>query len=160
MAYPSYQYAVGYQNQKLTEEKQIEFNEKDKRRSEISAKLADLEAKKEQKDKEIAAQSEYLNKRSELLSAMHDKKVNYPMKSKAIYDISNLINKQEGTLYKIYNSDQNLTFTIRTDTEKKMTELLDDISKTRGYSVNTELIVLDENNQTVAYESNVSVKMR
>ena len=41
-----------------------------------------------------------------------------------------------------------------------MTELLKAISNTKGYNVDTKLILLDENNQTIAYESNVSVEMK
>lgn len=160
MAYPAYQYGYGLYNQKVTEQKQAEFNEKDRKRTEISNQLTSLQAKKDEKDKEIKGEEDILNRRTNLLSAMYDKKVNYPLKSRAIYDISNIINKQNGLLYKIYNKDQNLTFSIRTDSEKKMTELLNDISNSRRYSVDTELILLDENNQTVAYESNVSVEMK
>ena len=82
------------------------------------------------------------------------------MKSKAIFDMTNMINKQSGELVAIHNIDENLTFEVRTETEKKMTELLKAISNTKGYNVDTKLILLDENNQTIAYESNVSVEMK
>lgn len=160
LAYPGYQYAHGFYNQKLTEKKEVEYTQKNKEKKRIEDTLASLQEQINQKIEEIKAEKKILKERSDLLTAMYNKKVEYPMKSRAIFDMSNMINKQDGTLNAIHNVDENLTFEIRTETEKKMTELLKDVSNTKGYAVDTKLILLDENNQTIAYESNVSVEMK
>ena len=160
LAYPAYQYAHGFYNQKLTEKKEIEYAQKDKEKKRIESALANLQDQINKKREEITAEQKILKERSDLLTAMYNKKVEYPMKSKAIFDMTNMINKQSGELVAIHNIDENLTFEVRTETEKKMTELLKAISNTKGYNVDTKLILLDENNQTIAYESNVSVEMK
>ena len=40
-----------------------------------------------------------------------------------------------------------------------MTELIKNISKEPGYSVDTKSISMDDKNQTITYESNVSVRI-
>lgn len=160
LAYPAYQYAHGFYNQKITEKKEVEYTQKNKEKKRIEDALSSLQEQINQKIEEIKAEQKILKERSDLLTAMYDKKVEYPMKGKAIFDMTNMINKQSGKLMGIHNADQNLTFEVRTETEKKMTELLKAISNTKGYNVDTKLILLDENNQTIAYESNVSVEMK
>ena len=69
------------------------------------------------------------------------------------------MNEKIGKLQRIHIADNNLTFSITTDTDKKMTELIKNISKEPGYSVDTKSISMDDKNQTITYESNVSVRI-
>ena len=100
-----------------------------------------------------------LTKKEGLLYAIYNKKVKYPLKSVAIYKLSDFVNEKIGKLQRIHIADNNLTFSITTDTDKKMTELIKNISKEPGYSVDTKSISMDDKNQTITYESNVSVRI-
>jgi len=104
-------------------------------------------------------EKDQLDERMGLLQTIYEKKVEYPLKSIAIYNLSNFVNEKGGSLSGISIEDNNLTFAIRTDTDKKMTELIRNVSKQPHYAVGTRSIVLDENNETVGYESNVSVEI-
>lgn len=159
MAYPIYQYGYGFYNQKIAEKTEEEFAIKDKERTRVESALASLQQQIDNTIKSFEEQNGILTKRSDTLDAMFDKKVNYPMRSRAVYDISGMVNSNEGMLTRVESNDDNMTFSVRTQTEKKMTELLKNISATDGYSVDTKSIILDENNATVAYESNVSVNV-
>ncbi|MSN96752.1 hypothetical protein F1B92_06180 [Campylobacter sp. FMV-PI01] len=159
LAYPTYQYTHGYLMQKETEEKTAEFTEKDAERSRVNDILNSISKQIADIQKDIEKEDKVLVDRENKLNAMYDKKVNYPMKSFAIYDITKLTTNRDGMIHSIKNTDSNLTFSVRTKTEKKMTELLRDISLTGGYSVDTKSIILDEN-QTISYESNISIRMK
>ncbi|CZE49444.1 hypothetical protein [Campylobacter geochelonis] len=158
-AYAGYQYAYGMYNQSLTDAKTEEFNKKSIEENRIKTTLSNLQKNINETKSLSEKENKLLDSRRTLLGTIHDKKMNYPMKSVAIYNMSNMINDKEGKMNAIIGKDNNLTFSIRTDTEKKMTELLKNISNTKGYSVSTKSIVLNENNHTVAYESNISVEV-
>ncbi|NLY03561.1 MAG: hypothetical protein GXZ15_01770 [Campylobacter sp.] len=160
MAYPTYQYIHGFFNQTVANQKNNEFQIKNAERTRISNALAAIQAEIDQTKEKFSEQNTILSSRIDTLDAMYDKKVNYPMKSKAIYDISHMINRNIGLLSHIKSDDKNMTFSVRTESEKKMTELLKNISNTPKYSVDTKSIILDENNATIAYESNVSVEVK
>lgn len=159
-AYPAYQFLHGIYYEKLTEAKTQEYNIALAEENQIKVALANLQ-KQIDETKEVAnKENELLGARKDLLFAIHSKKVNYPMKSVAIFDLSNMANKNEATIYRILDMDRNLTISVRTKTDKKMTELLREISNSKPYAVSTRAIVLDENNKSIAYESNVSVEIR
>lgn len=159
LAYPAYQYGHGFFYQKVTEKKTEEFNKANAEVNRIKNALADLANKIKDVEKKTKAENDLLTSRKNLLDAIYDKKKNYPMKSKGIYDITDMVNNKEANIVRIVDKDKNLTVSVRTKTDKKMTELIKDISSKDGYSVMTRSIVLDENNQSVAYESNISVEM-
>lgn len=160
MAYPAYQYGYGFYNQTIAEQKEAEFAIKDVERKRIEGVLASLQKQIDDTKTKFEEQDGILKKRTSTLIAMFDKKVNYPMKSKAIYDISNMINSSVGILSSIHSVDKNMTFSVRTESEKKMTELLKNISSNPKYSVDTKYIALDKNDSIVVYESNVSVEVK
>ena len=56
------------------------------------------------------------------------------------------------------NNDKNLTVTVVSDNEKRITQLIKDISKMPKYSVNTKKIKEDRQNNE--YESNISIEIR
>lgn len=126
-------------------------------------RISDELARIEDNIKRTAAQStevyNTLMDKKGLLDKIYEKKVEYPLKSIAIYNLSNFVNEKLGKVDRIMIDDRNLTFSISTDTDKKMTELIRNISQQKQYEVGTKSIVLDENNKTISYESNVSVRI-
>lgn len=132
----------------------------------INEEVTNLEKRVEEIQNEIKntielskQEDQDLTKKEGLLYAIYNKKVKYPLKSVAIYKLSDFVNEKIGKLQRIHIADNNLTFSITTDTDKKMTELIKNISKEPGYSVDTKSISMDDKNQTITYESNVSVRI-
>ena len=58
----------------------------------------------------------------------------------------------------IINNDKNLTITVVSDNEKRITQLIKDIAKDESYSVNTKKIRSDDAKRE--YESNISIEIK
>ena len=71
-----------------------------------------------------------------------------------------MIVKNRGKLVRIGNDDRNVTVEVHTKNDKQMTELLEDISQKAKYGVYTETIVLQGKDDSVVYDSNISVEVR
>ena len=73
-------------------------------------------------------------------------------------EITDMINNNSIFITNIKNNDKNLTVTVVSDNEKRITQLIKDISKMPKYSVNTKKIKEDRQNNE--YESNISIEIR
>ncbi|PSM52698.1 hypothetical protein CBLAS_0812 [Campylobacter blaseri] len=161
MVYPAYQYGYGMVNKQITAKKAEEYAVKLIEKTRIENELNRLKQEIDKTKKLTKQENDILMERKQILSAIFDKKVNYPMKSKAIYDMTNMINTKGGKLVKINADDSNITFSVATETEKKMTELLRNISdKGEKYTVDTKSIALDEDNNTIAYQSDITIEVK
>lgn len=156
--YPIYNYTSAFILNLQTQNMKEELAIKDAKKREIEAKLAAIAAEQENINKNIKDENTKLEFRKKLLNELYNKKENYPMKSIALHNLSLLIKKYDTKVYQIANQEHNLTVTLRSDTDTKLTELIKEISKTDAYSVSTKQILLDENN-TKTYESNVTVRI-
>lgn len=161
LGYPAYQYGHGFYLKMEADKKKEEFDTLNQRYTNFKRQLEQLSQEYTKEEGEtIPLYETFLNKRN-VLDALYDKKVEYAMKSKGIYDLSGMVNELGAHIYRIYDKDKNLTISVRTKTDNKMTDLLKKISnKKDNYSVMTRSIVLDDNNQSVAYESNISVELK
>lgn len=158
-AYPAFNYIYAFILSLNFDSMNQELALKNSTIGRINAKLDNIY--KEQKDAKelIKVEGDKLDFRKKLLQELKDKKENYPMKGIALNDLSIIINKHGAKVSQILNTDTNLTVSARSQTDKKLTELIKEISKTNQYSVSTRQILLDEN-ATEIYESNISIRIQ
>lgn len=156
LAYPGYQF--GYDNFFLQEEVK-DLNEIDCALAvKVSSMKIDLtKIHKEKKDitEKLNAKNEDLEFRTKLLKEIYSKKVSYPMKAKVLTNLFDKINKHDSNVVSVDNNSTDMVITVRSKKDKYITELMKDISITKGYEVSTELIKKDEN--TTYYESAIKV---
>ena len=82
------------------------------------------------------------------------------MKGIVLFELSNLINNKDIQTAKINNSDRNMTVTLVSKDEKKLTELIQNVSNSERYSILTREILLDKNYGVLSYETNVTIKIK
>ncbi len=156
LAYPGYQFA--YDNFFLKKEVQ-QLNEIDRALSvkvtSMKKELADINKEKEEITKKLSAKNENLSFRTKLLKEIYSKKVSYPMKAKVLTNLFDKINKHDSNVVSVDNNSTDMVITVRSKKDKFITELMKDISITKGYEVSTELIKKDQN--TTYYESAIKV---
>ena len=159
-AYPAYNFGYGYYNNVVANDKTNEYQglEDQLRPARLEVKQIDDEMKIIKVD--VKQKSAELQNRKDLIYAIADKKDNYAMKSISIFDITNMVVKNKGTMARIADRNETMTFQVKTKNDKQMTELLEDISKKGIYGVDTKTIVLKEGNKTAFYDSNISVEVR
>ena len=80
------------------------------------------------------------------------------MKGLNLFEITDMINSNSVFITNIKNNDKNLTVAVVSDNEKRITQLIKDISKMPKYSVNTKKIKEDKQNNE--YESDISIEIR
>ena len=158
-AYPLYQYAHGFYNDTVANQKQKELNEVNSKLSSVKAISKEIHAKTAEVREKLKVEDAHYKKRVSLLDGILDKKTEYAMKAMAIHDLTNMVNDHQGSLVKIVNDDRNITIGTNTSSDKQMTELLKEISNTDAFAVYTRSIVLDENNNSIAYDSNITVEL-
>ncbi|MCI6988640.1 MAG: hypothetical protein MR902_03595 [Campylobacter sp.] len=160
-AYPGFQFAYGYINEMQTNKKTEEYNIAHAEETRIKSAIEALEKQIAQTNEDTAKQGELLQDKENKLTSIFNKKVNYPMKGFAIYDMTNFVNNQDGNLIALSSKDNNITFTVNTKTDKKMTELLKEISTSGKYSVATKIIHNSDKNATRSdkYESNITLEI-
>lgn len=158
-AYPLYQYGHGYYNSLISDQKEAEYAQVNAELNKVKGIDENLNKQITQTREDFARENKILTDRLSLLDGIFDKKINYAMKAIAIHDLSNMVVGSQGNIQSIKTDDRNLTVNVNTRNDKQMTELLKNISETRPYSVYTRSIILNENEHTVVYDSNVSVEV-
>ena len=108
----------------------------------------------------IEVEKERIDFRKNTIDEIYDKKVNYPMKGVVLFELSNLINNKDIQTAKINNSDRNMIVTLVSKDEKKLTELIQNVSNSERYSILTKEILLDKNYGVPSYETNVTIKIK
>ena len=158
LAYPVYQYGYGYKLQYDHGEKTKEFHELNKKANAIKATLADLKKQKDAIDEKVAKQDEKLQFRKKLLNEIYEKKIKYPMKGIILQDLITLINGRQVRISKIVDTDREMVVSVVSRSDKKLTELLKDISESGKYSVSTKEIIKED--KKILYKSDVRVEIR
>ncbi len=156
LAYPGYQFV--YDNFFLKENLKTLINQD----NELSIRVASMkkeltivnESKKAVEGK-LEVKNQDLDFRTKLLKEIYSKKVSYPMKAKVLTELFDKINKHDSKVISVSNDDKEMIVTVRSLHDKSITELMKDISVTRGYDVSTELIKKDDN--TTYYQSAIKV---
>lgn len=155
-AYPAYQYGYGTKLAFDTMNKKEEFTKLNTEANALRATLAALGAEKKELDLKFSQQDERLQFRKKLLNEIHEKKANYPMKGVIMSDLIDLINNRGIRVSKIVEAEGKMILSLRSQSDKKLTELLKDISEKERYSVSTEEIIKKED--TFFYTSDVVIK--
>jgi Tfp pilus assembly protein PilN len=158
LAWPGYQLVHGlkfnYETRILKDKYRVIKQENDQ----IASKLTALEREKKSLEEKRKTQKERLDFRKKLLNEIHDKKASYPMKGAIIHNLATLINNRGVNVKQIQIQENELILSLMSRNEKRLTELLKDISQSGDYSVATEEISKVEN--SIFYSSNVSVKVK
>ena len=156
LAYPGYQFV--YDNFYLKKELQ-QLQNMDKALSvKVSSMKKELEKvgkDKEAIEKKLALKNKDLDFRTKLLKEIYSKKVSYPMKAKVLTDLFDKVNRHNSKVISVDNNSTEMIITVKSKKDKLVTELMKDISVTKGYEVSTELIKKDDN--TSYYKSAIKV---
>lgn len=158
--HPLYLYVSGIITDIDTADKKSEYEINDADRTRIKAALAAIEQQILDTSKLIEVEKERIEFRKNTIDEIYDKKVNYPMKGVVLFELSNLINNKDIQTAKINNSDRNMIVTLVSKDEKKLTELIQNVSNSERYSILTKEILLDKNYGAPSYETNVTIKIK
>ncbi len=157
LLYPLYQ--VGYSS-KLKYDL-LTLNQKYKKiyaiTSKIRSELATLSKKKNDVLKVYKEEKNKLVFREKLLNEIYRKKVSYPMKAVILSDLFQKVNQYNTKVLSVDNNQTNLTLTVYSKHDKKITELIKDLAKKANYEISTEEIKRDQNKSI--YISDVKVKL-
>ncbi|MDA3056964.1 hypothetical protein OFN97_01685 [Campylobacter sp. VBCF_05 NA6] len=159
-AYPAYQFGYGYYNNMIADEKTVEYEGLESELVPARAQVKEARDKTAKVKEEFGVRNKELGDRSSLINEIFSKKNEYAMKGMSVFDLTNMIVKNRGKLVRIGNDDRNITVEVHTKNDKQMTELLEDISQKAKYGVYTETIVLQGKDDSVVYDSNISVEVR
>jgi len=158
LAWPAYQVGHGikfnYDYRQLSQKYNVLKQENDQ----IKATITSLEKEKVSLNEKRKAQSDRLEFRKKLLNEIHDKKAKYPMKGVIIHELATLINERGIKVEQIQILENELTLSLVSRNEKRLTELLKDISHHGDYAVSTKEIAKPE--ESLFYSSDVSVKVK
>jgi hypothetical protein len=158
LAWPAYQ--IGHSVKFDYDYKQLnqKHNVLKKENDQIKEMIASLEKEKASLNEKRKAQNDRLEFRKKLLNEIHDKKAKYPMKGMIIHELVSLINERGIRVGQIQILDNELTLSLVSRNEKRLTELLKDISHHGAYAVSTKEIAKSED--ALFYSSDVSVKVK
>ncbi len=156
LAYPAYQFG---ENELIWKKKMHEVEEKYQKASakERRMKAAFAKLNKEQKeiDKKLSQKSKKLDFVTKLLHEIYEKKVSYPMKAKVMTDIFDRVTKHRSKVVSVDNNATDLIVTVRSDSDKDITELLSELASYKKYDVSSKSIKKDNN--ATYYESAIKV---
>jgi hypothetical protein len=156
LAYPAYQYI--YTTQVLDKDIQNLNNINSTLFAKVNtmkSNLAVVSKQRDEIDKQLSEKSADLSFRTKLLKEIHHKKVSYPMKAKIIVDLCERVNRYKSKLISVENNSSKMVVTVKSDSDKFITELMKDISIQNSYKVSTDLIKKDDN--TSYYKSSIEV---
>jgi hypothetical protein len=155
----SLSYAEAIRNNMLEKEYETVHNIRKIREETIKLK----EKQKAEADKiEKAEESEYNSKKNTLIK-IHEVKVNYPMKAKHLTYLTKDLNRYSVMLRSI-NYDENesnktFVFSLSSPSDKKITELLEYLTKTKTNVYNFSLEHIDFDAKEKSYISELKVKL-
>ncbi len=154
LAYPLVQYGQGFYYNVDSSIKQTEYEDVYREAQKMRVQIAKLTKQKIQAIKKKNEENKILSFRLSILDKIHEKKVNYPMKGVILNELANLINKRDIKITQLVDTNETIIISLRSKSDKQLTELLKDISLTDKYKVNTDEIGKIKNKNL--YESNVT----
>ena len=158
MLYPAYNYIAGLVLEKDSARLNDEYSVLNAQEMQIKETLAKISREQETVKEQTQKENEKLNFRKGLLAEIENKKDNYAMKGLNLFKITDILNLNAVHITNIVNNDRNFTITAVSDNEKRITQLIKDISKDEKYLVNTKKIRSDDAKHE--YESNISIEIR
>lgn len=156
LAYPGYQYTMGYFMQTEINNRQAEIDTQKARINTLNLQLLQLSSEINATKAKITSQNKELEVNEQLLQEIFEKKKLYPMKAVALYDLSNYINKANIKIQIARAEDNNMTISLKGANDKDITQLMDNISQSEKYKVGTRQIILKNG----AYDSNITVELK
>ncbi len=156
LLYPGYQFV--YEKmflQKELQELQEQHRTLSAKSKQIQTALAKIQKEKKEIDTKLQAKMKDLDFRTSLLKEIYKKKVNYPMKAKILTDLFKKVNEHHAKVVETQENNNTMVITVRSQKDKYITELIQDISRSKHYDVSTDLIKKDDN--TSVYESAIKV---
>ncbi len=154
-AYPTYQYAMhSILSLKIAKQTE-EFNTIYKQTSDIRQQLQTLRTEKDAVSAFNKVETEKLNFRKQLLQEIYNKKVSYTMKASALLDIFRLSNKNNCKVATANYKQNKFSLLVHNNSEKKITEFIQDLTSLGKYKINTEKIQKDE--KLKLYTSTISI---
>lgn len=158
LAYPAYNYIYGYILGMETIEKQKEYNIAHAKAQALRNTMANLTNQKNKIDEQLAKEGKKISFRKKLLDEIHTKKVKYPMKAMMFQDLIQLINNKQVKITKIEANNKEVIGSLISQSDKQLTELLKEISKTERYHVTTKKIIKE--NEKTYYTSDVKTEVK
>ena len=156
LLYPGYQFV--YEKmflQKELSQLKAEHSRLSMQRKQIQTALTQVQKEKKEIETKLAAKQKDLDFRTSLLQEIYKKKVNYPMKAKVLTDLFKRINAHHASVLQTEDHNETMIITVRSQKDKYITELIQDIAMSKYYDVSTDLIQKDENGSY--YESSIKV---
>lgn len=158
-AYPAFNYIYGFILESDSDRMYEEYLVLSALEKNIQAKLNIIAKEKKEVEDSMKKEEERLKFRKALLQEIYDKKNNYKMKSIIMYELSEFLNKNNVKLNQVSGDNKSIIMSVRADNDKKITELIKDISMTAKYAVSTKEIYSMET-PVKSYESNITVEIR
>ncbi|PID48074.1 MAG: hypothetical protein CR967_01705 [Proteobacteria bacterium] len=155
LSYPAYQFGYGSYLNFKTSLKENEYKKVHSSAQKMHNTISGLENKKTIALKTLKKERKNLQFREKILNEIYDKKVKYPMKASILNDLSKLINKRGIKISSLNLKDKQVMICLRSKSDRQLTMLLEDISKTKSYKISTKEIRKIENINL--YESNVTI---
>ena len=160
LLYPLYLYVSGIITDVDTADKKSEYEINNADKIRIEGAIAALEQQISGVSKSIEEEQVVIDFRKNTIKEIYDKKVSYPMKGVVLFELSNLINNKDIQTAKIVNSNRDMKIMLVSKDEKKLTELIQNISNSDKYSITTKEISLDKKYGVPSYETNVTIKIK
>ncbi len=157
MIYPLYQIGYTAKLEYDLHELNKKYNEVYAKTSKLRSELQKLSQEKEEVLKKYQNEKNKLVFREKLLNEIYRKKVSYPMKALILSDLFQNINRHDTKVLSVDNNMTNLTLTVYSKKDKRITELIKSLAKETKYDISTEEIKKDDNKSV--YISDIKVKL-
>ena len=155
LAYPMYQLACdSFLSVKVIKDTS-DYNAIIPKTSKIRNELSLLKSEKDKVDALLKEESTKLAFRKKLLSEIYSKKASYPMKAKLLLEIFSLSNKNGCKVENVSFNHNSFNVSIQNKDDKKITQLIKDLTDLNKFSVNTNKISQDD--ITKLYKSTISI---
>ncbi|MDR1460101.1 MAG: hypothetical protein LBI78_00445 [Campylobacteraceae bacterium] len=157
LIYPIFNYGFGFYNHIIYEMRNSEYQVKLIEANDMRSKIAILEKEYNSLKENYDTESNLLMTREGLLKEIKGKRVDYIMKGVTISDLVKLTNKNNVKLNNISQVNNTIILSLVGQSEKYITELIDEIANTKLYTIRTKTIM--RNGNTSRYESNISMEI-
>jgi len=155
LAFPIYQLGHNAYLNVVLSGQTNEYNALFKKTSHIRDQLAVLKTEKEKIDTLSKAETTKFEFRKKLLNEIYNKKISYPMKARMLMEIFILSNASRSKVESVLFTKNTLEFSLRNQSDKKITEFIQSLTALRKYKINTDKIFKDD--ELKLYTSKVSI---
>jgi len=155
LIYPTYQFMYNSFLHIRASQYASTFNELSIKTADIKRDLALLKSEKEKIDQLITAETKKFEFRKKLLGEIYNKKISYTIKTSMLLELFSLINKNDCKIEILDFKNNKLDVLVRNASEKKITELIQDLTALNKYSISTDKILQDD--KIKVYTSKITI---